>query len=57
MTNSMSNPIIISIDGNIGSGKSTLINHTLYPITATVLNKATTLKPRPYEAIDGLQHL
>ena len=47
----------IAIMGPSGSGKSTLINHTLYPITATVLHKATTLKPRPYEAIDGLQHL
>jgi len=49
--------LLTCITGVSGSGKSTLINHTLYPITATVLNKATTLKPRPYEAIDGLQHL
>ena len=45
------------ITGVSGSGKSTLINHTLYPLAATELNKATTLKPRPYETIDGLQHL
>ena len=45
------------VTGVSGSGKSTLINHTLYPIAATALNKATTLKPRPYESIDGLQHL
>lgn len=49
--------LLTCITGVSGSGKSTLINHTLYPITATVLNKATTLKPRPYVDIDGLQHL
>jgi excinuclease ABC subunit A len=49
--------LLTCVTGVSGSGKSTLINHTLYPITATVLNKATTLKPRPYEAVDGLQHL
>ena len=45
------------VTGVSGSGKSTLINHTLYPLAATELNKATTLKAQPYEAIDGLQHL
>jgi excinuclease ABC subunit A len=49
--------LLTCITGVSGSGKSTLINHTLYPIAATALNKATTLKPRPYEAVDGLQHL
>jgi excinuclease ABC subunit A len=49
--------LLTCVTGVSGSGKSTLINHTLYPIAATALNKATTLKPRPYEAIDGLQHL
>ena len=37
------------VTGVSGSGKSTLINNTLYPITATKLNKATTLNPSPYE--------
>ena len=45
------------ITGVSGSGKSTLINNTLYPITATKLNKASTLNPAPYEDIEGLQHL
>lgn len=49
--------LLTCITGVSGSGKSTLINHTLYPIAATALNKATTLKPRPYDHIDGLQHL
>ena len=49
--------LLTCVTGVSGSGKSTLINHTLYPIAATALNKATTLKPRPYDAIYGLEHL
>jgi len=45
------------VTGVSGSGKSTLINNTLYPITATKLNKATTLNPAPYKEIDGLKQL
>lgn len=45
------------ITGVSGSGKSTLINSTLYPITATKLNKASTLNPAAYESIEGLKHL
>ena len=45
------------ITGVSGSGKSTLINSTLYPITATKLNKASTLNPAAYESIEGLEHL
>ena len=45
------------ITGVSGSGKSTLINNTLFPITATKLNKASTLNPAAYEDIEGLQHL
>jgi len=45
------------VTGVSGSGKSTLINSTLYPITATKLNKATTLSPSPYEEVIGLDQL
>ena len=45
------------ITGVSGSGKSTLINATLYPICAQKLNKASTLKPAPYECIEGLEYL
>ncbi len=45
------------VTGVSGSGKSTLVNNTLYPITATKLNKATTLNPSPYEEIIGLDQL
>ncbi len=49
--------LLTCVTGVSGSGKSTLVNHTLYPITATVLNKATTVKPAPYDTIDGIEHL
>ena len=45
------------ITGVSGPGKSTLINHTLYPIAATKLNHASTLTPGPFEAITGLEFL
>lgn len=49
--------LLTCVTGVSGSGKSTLINQTLYPVAATVLNKASTLTHSPYEEIDGLQHL
>jgi len=45
------------VTGVSGSGKSTLINSTLYPITATRLNKATSLNAAPYEELAGLELL
>ncbi|MEM7079321.1 MAG: excinuclease ABC subunit UvrA [Pseudomonadota bacterium] len=49
--------VLTCVTGVSGSGKSTLINQTLYPIAATELNKATTVKPAAFEAIEGLSHL
>ncbi|NOX48946.1 MAG: excinuclease ABC subunit UvrA [Gammaproteobacteria bacterium] len=49
--------LLTCVTGVSGSGKSTLINQTLYPLAATALNKATTLKPAAYEAIDGIDNL
>ena len=45
------------VTGVSGSGKSSLINDTLYPIAAIALNKAQVLEPGPYEAVQGLEHL
>ena len=45
------------ITGVSGSGKSTLINGTLYPLAATVLNKATTLKAAAHRDVEGLDLL
>lgn len=45
------------VTGVSGSGKSTLINATLYPLAATELNRASTLRAAPYDAIHGLAQL
>ncbi|MBX3708015.1 MAG: excinuclease ABC subunit UvrA [Pseudomonadales bacterium] len=49
--------LLTCVTGVSGSGKSTLINHTLFPVTATVLNKATTLTAAPHTRIEGLENL
>lgn len=49
--------LLTCITGVSGSGKSTLINGTLYPITATRLNKATSLNAAPHDEIEGLDLL
>ncbi len=49
--------IMTCITGVSGSGKSSLINDTLYPIAARELNGATLMEPGPYENITGLGHL
>ncbi|MDG2174742.1 MAG: excinuclease ABC subunit UvrA [Gammaproteobacteria bacterium] len=49
--------IMTCVTGVSGSGKSTLINNTLYPIAATILNKASTLNPAAYDKLEGIQHL
>ncbi|GMG88616.1 excinuclease ABC subunit UvrA [Biformimicrobium ophioploci] len=48
--------VFTCVTGVSGSGKSTLINTTLYPVAATELNKATTLKASPHEAVHGMEH-
>ncbi|STQ03298.1 Excinuclease ABC subunit A [Enterobacter hormaechei] len=40
----------------VRSGKSTLINDTLFPIAQTALNGATLAEPAPYRDIQGLEH-
>ena len=47
--------LLTCVTGVSGSGKSSLINDTLYPAAATQLNGATQLKPAPYKAITGLE--
>ncbi len=49
--------LLTCVTGCLGSGKSTLINSTLYPIAATELNGATTLTPAPYESITGMEQI
>lgn len=49
--------LMTCVTGVSGSGKSTLINGTLYPLAATLLNKASTLTAAPHKKVDGFQHL
>ena len=47
--------LLTCVTGVSGSGKSTLVNHTLYPIAARALNGATSVVPRSYERVLGLE--
>ena len=49
--------LMTCVTGVSGSGKSSLINDTLYPIAATVLNRASQLTPGPYDEISGFEYL
>jgi len=46
----------ILVTGVSGSGKSSLVNHTLYPILNQYVYKSVT-KPLPYKSIKGLEHI
>ncbi|MEM9242851.1 MAG: excinuclease ABC subunit UvrA [Pseudomonadota bacterium] len=48
--------VFTCITGVSGSGKSSLINDTLYPLAATKLNKASTLHAGEYQSIKGLEY-
>ncbi|WP_119395424.1 excinuclease ABC subunit UvrA [Salinibius halmophilus] len=44
------------VTGVSGSGKSSLINGTLYPLAAEMLNGASSLKPLPFKKLSGMDH-
>ncbi len=48
--------VFTCVTGVSGSGKSSLINNTLYPIAATDLNRATTMTPSHYESYTGMDN-
>ncbi|WP_297488050.1 excinuclease ABC subunit UvrA [uncultured Cetobacterium sp.] len=48
--------VLTVVTGVSGSGKSSLINQTLYPILFNKLNGGK-LYPLPYDSIEGLEHL
>jgi excinuclease ABC subunit A len=48
--------VFTCVTGVSGSGKSSLINNTLYPIAATDLNRATTMTPSSYESYAGMEN-
>lgn len=47
---------MVCVTGVSGSGKSSLINQTLYPILLKEIYNGVK-KPLPYKSIDGIQHL
>ncbi len=49
--------LMTCVTGVSGSGKSSLINDTLYPLAATRLNRATHAVVGPYKRVNGLEHL
>ncbi len=49
--------LMVCVTGVSGSGKSSLINDTLYPITAKELNKASQIEKPLYDEIKGLDLL
>jgi len=49
--------LMTCITGVSGSGKSSLINDTLYPLAAHQLNKAAMKQVGPYKKIEGLDNL
>jgi excinuclease ABC subunit A len=48
--------ILICVTGVSGSGKSSLINETLYPILSNHFYRSSQ-KPLPYQTISGLEHV
>ncbi len=48
--------VFTCVTGVSGSGKSSLINNTLYPIAATDLNRASTLTPSAYDSYHGMEN-
>lgn len=46
----------VCVSGVSGSGKSSLINHTLYPILMRTFHQSK-LSALPYESVEGLEHL
>jgi excinuclease ABC subunit A len=49
--------LMTCVTGVSGSGKSSLINNTLYPLAATALNRATQLTAGPHDSCEGLDEL
>jgi excinuclease ABC subunit A len=47
----------VCITGMSGSGKSSLINDTLYPILSRYLNKNSSSVPLPYSSVDGIDNI
>lgn len=49
--------MLVCITGMSGSGKSSLINDTLFPILSRFLNKNSNSVPLPYNSVDGIDNV
>ncbi len=49
--------LFVCVTGVSGSGKSSLINETLYPAAMRALHGSIRMKPGKHEAITGLEHI
>ena len=49
--------LFVCVTGVSGSGKSSLINETLYPAAMRALHGSIRMKPGKHESIEGLQHI
>ena len=48
--------VFTCVTGVSGSGKSSLVNNTLFPLAATDLNRASTLTASPYDSYKGMDN-
>lgn len=48
---------LISVTGVSGSGKSSLVGQTLYPAVSRLIGGASSMKPGPYDSIDGIRYI
>ena len=49
--------VFVAVTGVSGSGKSSLINETLYPAAMRALHDSTTARPGRFDEIEGLHHV
>ena len=49
--------LFVCVTGVSGSGKSSLVNETLYPAVTRALHGSTRLRPGKFDDIEGLEHI
>ncbi|MEK7793617.1 MAG: excinuclease ABC subunit UvrA, partial [Candidatus Hydrogenedentota bacterium] len=49
--------VFVCVTGVSGSGKSSLVNDTLYPAAMRALHDSTRMRPGKHDSIEGLEHI